>query len=484
MPHSRCVVCLLIALVAATAISRIVYAADVDLHVAVDPRVELMSIIFRLAGNPEYNQGKLTAYLQDIDQQFGPLRDHAAIKSAQRLREKYGVSYDAVMSLAVHVTDAFELQERVPFDAADISLEKRWTPVEAREFLRELRDFVQQSDFRSFIVQHQPLYATTSLRLQKMLDEHADMKWFEQFFGARPAATFNVIPGLVNGGQCYGPSVRLADGREELFAILGVWETDDAGQPQFDEKILPTFVHEFCHSFVNHVVNSHAEELKGAGEIMYPLVKTQMQRQAYGDWRTMFNESVVRAAVIRYIMQHDPGSAPNYVAVEQMHGFAWMPELVKLFDQYEADRKTYPDLQSFMPRIVAFFNELAPHFEADVRKAQQERAERTPHIVSVSPPVDSADVDPKLEFIIITFDKPMQTRSYSVMLGPKGRDELPRVLQSIFDATGYVFRMQVRLEPNHHYEFSLNADDGGAFKSIDGVPLDKTVIRFDTGPAR
>jgi hypothetical protein len=36
-------------------------------RVRVDPRVELVSVIFQLAGNPEYHQGRVPEYTRDVD---------------------------------------------------------------------------------------------------------------------------------------------------------------------------------------------------------------------------------------------------------------------------------------------------------------------------------------------------------------------------------------------------------------------------------
>ncbi len=46
-------------------------AEEPALDVRVDPRVELFSVIFRLAGNPEYNQGKVASYVTDVEKHFG-----------------------------------------------------------------------------------------------------------------------------------------------------------------------------------------------------------------------------------------------------------------------------------------------------------------------------------------------------------------------------------------------------------------------------
>jgi hypothetical protein len=43
-------------------------------RVSVDPRVELLSLIFRLAGNPEYTRGRVDSYTADAESQFGTKR--------------------------------------------------------------------------------------------------------------------------------------------------------------------------------------------------------------------------------------------------------------------------------------------------------------------------------------------------------------------------------------------------------------------------
>ncbi len=132
----------------------------------IDPRVELMSIVFRLAGNPEYTQCDVPIYAAAIDKHFAPFRDHEAIRLARELRDSDGVSYDAVMNMAVHVTDVETLGERVPFDRAP-SLDARWHGAKARRFLQAARKFVADSDFAGFTKSEQPLYDMTNSRLQR-----------------------------------------------------------------------------------------------------------------------------------------------------------------------------------------------------------------------------------------------------------------------------------------------------------------------------
>jgi hypothetical protein len=89
-------------------------------RVGVDPRIELFSIVFRLAGNNEYTQGRVPSYLDAIDRYFAPYRDHPAVKLARELAETDGVGFNAPMNLAVRLDAVPSLTERIPLDSAGI----------------------------------------------------------------------------------------------------------------------------------------------------------------------------------------------------------------------------------------------------------------------------------------------------------------------------------------------------------------------------
>ena len=120
-------------------------------RIAADPRIVLLSIVFRLAGNREYNQCRVPSYCEDVDKYFAPFKGHEAIRLARELNQKPGINYDAVMSKAIHIKNVDHLAEGLPLDATDSRLEKRWQPADARRFLAALRQFVEHSKFREFL---------------------------------------------------------------------------------------------------------------------------------------------------------------------------------------------------------------------------------------------------------------------------------------------------------------------------------------------
>ena len=254
------------------------------IDVTVDARVELLSIIFRLAGNSEYTQAKVPAYAKDVDDQFGALRDHPVVQTARRLREQYGVSYDAPMSLAGHLKDATTLELVVPLQPWPEGLDQRWKPQELEPFLQQARDFAAAGQFQSFFDKHKGLYDQAVSRMRELLLRQAHAEWFNAFFGTRQDCRFHVVLGMLNGPCCYGARLQSQD-RREMYCILGVWMVDAQGVPRFDKSVMPTVVHEFAHSYANPLVDKWAPQLQKAGNALFATQKQRMERMAYGMWR-------------------------------------------------------------------------------------------------------------------------------------------------------------------------------------------------------
>lgn len=66
----------------------------------VDERFKLTSIVCRLAGAPEYMQCRVPEYAENIDSYFETYSQHPLISYMQEIRNEYGISYDAISSLA------------------------------------------------------------------------------------------------------------------------------------------------------------------------------------------------------------------------------------------------------------------------------------------------------------------------------------------------------------------------------------------------
>jgi hypothetical protein len=307
-----------------------------------------------------------------------------------------------------------------------------------------------------------------------LLDRQAHLEWFPEYFGPRTGASFTVAIALLNGPSNYGARCLLPEGKEELYGILGAWTKDAQGLPTFQTGVLETVIHEFCHSYTNAIVDRYEAELKSAGERLYAGVSGAMSRQAYGQWKTMMYESLVRACTIRYLRRHQGALAAWWRTKEdQSRQFRWVGELADLLGQYEQQRDKYPTLAAFAPRLVTFFND-----QAD-KAAQTPQSPAAPRVVSVTPADGATGVDPQLAEIRVVFDRPMKDRAWSLV---GGGPAMPEVLGApAYDAARTTWTVRVRLQPEHRYQFMLNSDRFRAFQSEDGVSLEPVTVRFQTG---
>jgi hypothetical protein len=442
----------------------VVAARAQELRAEVDPRVELMSILFRLAGNPEYHQCRVPLYDQAIERYFAPYRDHEAVQLARAL----GVGFAAAMKIAAYLRDVDTLAARVPLDSPGVHLYEKWDAGKARAFLSAARRFTAESNFQGFLNSQQPLYEATNDRLQAFLLEKGDPSWFIRFFGPPGPAAFVIIPGLANGAPSYAARVIDETGAQAIYAIPGVSKVDAEGLPVFDSDWGVTMANEIADTYAGPAIDKFAAGMEKAAGQIYAAVAPAMRRQSYGTWRIMLSESLSRAATIEYVMEHEgPQAARILIGKENSRSFFWMSGLVDLLDAYRKDRAQYPTFDSFMPLVVGFLDNVAPNI--------RELADRLrPKVVSTSVADGAQDVDPGVTEIVIRF---------SMSMSRAKPDDSAEVRAARFDAAGAVLTVPVTLEPERDYYIPLRWPGGQSFVSADGVPLPDKVLRFRTSAA-
>lgn len=324
------------------------------IKVEVDPRVELIGIVFRLAGSPEYNQGR-RSYVKDVERHFGDFDGHPVVKMAATLRNTHLMSADGPMSLSVYIDRDFRPQKT--FEEWPWGLDYRWERQETKEFIEKLQQFATDTKFNEFFKAHGTLYEKGIRSCEALLAQHDLRTWLDEFFGVDGSGDLRLVLGFVNGPNNYG--LRFTAGKtHKKYAVIGVHLFDPDGNPVFRPKQLATTAHEFCHSFANPIVDKYMEQLKPAGEKLYAAHASAMQRIGYQNWKALVYESAVRACVASFIRNSFPPEVLQYYLTDEAsYGFVWTKELSKVLLRYEGKREKYPTFESFFPEIVVFFND-------------------------------------------------------------------------------------------------------------------------------
>ena len=106
------------------------------------------------------------------------------------------------------------------------------------------------------------------------------------------------------------------------------------------------------------------------------------------------------------------------------------------------------------------------------------QAQSAPRIVSTSPAVGAADVDPALAEITVTFDQDMSGGMSWTGGGPQFPTSPPGARAQWRDKRTCV--LPVKLQPGHSYRVGINSPSYRNFRSEAGVPASPSAITFTT----
>lgn len=337
---------------------------DFGIDIRVDPTVELFCTIYRLAGIDQYTVNDLPKYISDIKEYFIPFRDHPTIKLAIDLREENRINGSAPMALAVYLDTPPVLKGRNTLNPPPSDLDPRWSKDIIPEFIEAARKFSRDTNFMEFFNSHQEFYNQCVQNLTKNLKRKNLVSWFQNYFGYK-SEKYTIIIGMQTGYGNYGLKITQKDSSREFISIIGASTPWWRNTPGFSENwIIPTVVHEFCHSYINPLVAEYNEELKEVGQNLYPSHQPKLQSQGYIDYKIMFDEYLVRACTIRYLNEKKKyWQIERQIKNDKNRGFPAIRDLVNIFEKYEKNRNTYNTLTDFMPEILNYFYKYARSIE-------------------------------------------------------------------------------------------------------------------------
>lgn len=338
-----------------------------EIKVEVSETVELMSILSRTAGYEEYCTDVAGQYTKDTEAWFAPYKQHPIIAFYQDIRAKYGIAYERVMNMAIHL----EIEKgKVKLIGDRSELNNGWQNVDLDDFIDQLNKFYKDTRFHEFFEQHLPFYEEYLKTYEANVMPAFHPEWYTRFhYGTEPIEQFHVVIGFTYGVNSNGISRQLQGKPREIFTIYGYWFDSAMGRPRYDAFIL---FHEMNHPFVNPLLDNptNVALMEKVGQTLYQFAQPTMEQLHYNNWRIVINESLVRAAFILYI--HENGYSQkqvlNQMGIESKYNdFYWMPELVVALRKYEANRDKYKTLNDYYPEIARF---LGKYIEDEVARMQ------------------------------------------------------------------------------------------------------------------
>ena len=326
--------------------------------------VELMGLVWRLAGSYEYNQCQVSTVANSADQYFASMRNHQAVTLAKQYMQQ-GVCYDAVTGYANQLV--FDEKGKIIFEpdylaGSNSSFDDRWSNQQKNDMLVAVNDFYATSNFREWFVSTQSEQQQAIASFKSVCD--LDYTWFDSFYGKNDKLSSRIILSFMIGNHNNGISLKRKDGTLLLTPVLGSLSQND-GTVRFNGD-MNLIVHEFSHPYCNPLIEANWSSIATKANEVYNRVSSIMQNQAYSNAMTMMCETLVRSSTIRYMISHNQKNLVNMtLANEESNGFMMVRTLVKTLEKREQEASKYATLADFMPELIDAINNFDPDDESN-----------------------------------------------------------------------------------------------------------------------
>lgn len=322
-----------------------------ELNITIDERIET---IYTIAFLDDYflinNHDNL--YKSKLNHTFKALKNHKAVALFDTLSKKHGFNFNNITDWVLQFGEFPELNKvrevvnPEPFDESkgDYLI---------RKFKKELISFNQDSLFQAYLIEVKALNNKVINQVKQSKSIQHLPAYLEEYYGSKLGSYHLILSPLVHSGGFN--SKFIADGEIEVYAIIGP-NGEIEHIPYFEKEYLEMdmILHEFGHSFVNPLTDKFQKEIETIKAKYYnETLREDGKSQAYGDWKQLFNELVIRAITIRIANKNfGTEKAQELLNYEKSIGFSLVENIVEILEEYENSREKYSKFGAFYPILI------------------------------------------------------------------------------------------------------------------------------------
>lgn len=322
----------------------------------VDERMELLSIIMRLADVEEYRNGIISEYNRKVDYFFGEYREHPAVLTARKMKRKYNFRRDAVFSLAIHLKIE---GDSVFFDPALTTkgMDSRTNNKLMATFIREIDDFYEKTDAKSFFNSLRSFYQPFGEHTDEQIVQKIHAGWFDDFFGWHPS-DFCIVQTLLIGEYSFYANTVDREGKEiTYFSIRGFLDREK--EPSSDWKMARSAVlRGLADAYVHPLIDENIDALKPYTKPIYRRMWSEVYDKPYSMVDAVLYEGITRGVTV-YYNQFFEGDNTKLIKEQSRLGYFWLESFSDLLMEYAGSRDKYKTFRDFMPQVISYYKELA-----------------------------------------------------------------------------------------------------------------------------
>ncbi|MCR4741318.1 MAG: DUF4932 domain-containing protein [Treponema sp.] len=326
----------------------------------VDPRIEVIAMICRLAEMPAFNynyEGDNT-FLSQMDSIFSKYKDHKAVKSVKALNKK-GIEGDAFISLAYHIKPDFS-GTVIDFSPFPETLFYSWKNIPVNtiyKLVKEIHQFALDTNFPRIYLLNRATYIANTGNMKKSAEKCGIAKWAKEFFMMdsfeRPVLNVSQI----NVGCNYYDFVIGQDGKRLAYLTTFPGTYFDS----FETMYICMYAQIFATENWPKIKENYSKYMRAWSLKVSPDNKKEIESREFIDYD--FVQVIVNYLYLAYLKDVEP---ENHMSWEELYGYFEKQfadeNIIKVWDlvlEYQANRDKYPTFLDFSEPVVNFINQLS-----------------------------------------------------------------------------------------------------------------------------
>jgi hypothetical protein len=322
-----------------------------ELNITIDERIEtIYSIAFLNNYFLVSNHDNL--YKSKLNNKYKSLKNHKAVALFDTLSKKHNFSFNNVTDWVIQFGEFPELNKlREVINPKSFDESKGEYLI--KKFKKEFISFNQDSLFQAYLIEVKELNKKVINQVKQSKSVQHLPAYLEKYYGNELGSYNLILSPLVHSGGFN--STFIADGKIEVYAIIGP-NGEIEHIPYFEKEYLEMdmILHEFGHSFVNPLTEKFQNKIETIKEKYYnERLKKDGKNQAYGEWKYLLNELIIRAVTIRITNEYfGKEKAKELLDYEKSIGFSLVGNIVEILKDYENNRGKYSTFSEFYPILI------------------------------------------------------------------------------------------------------------------------------------
>lgn len=293
---------------------------------------------------------------------FQEFKEHKAVRNAQEFMNKSGTDFFLYAFFYDDFPNPKRVMEIPPVLTDGINPDRELALAEIDALMDDIAEFFLESDFNAFYQKYADTYELASGEVVKNLPDEDFIPFMETYFGNEYANyDFYIIPFFkAEFGMAYQLEKETGIENITFIAPFEPATVDQDGIISYvgynsREDILEWVVHEYAHTFFNPSLTTeeNLERLQGFEHLYKPIHGSPQ----IGDWFSVFGEHIAVAFEVR--AAELLGDKERSAALLEKHrDWFYLDHFINQLKTYESNRDEYPNIDSFITRLIDSCGEL------------------------------------------------------------------------------------------------------------------------------